>query len=68
MILPFDAAAARLAGAVGARRQHNGFNVELRDTRIAGIALARRATIATRNLRHFTDLDVCLVDPCVADT
>jgi predicted nucleic acid-binding protein len=62
-ILPFDEAAARLAGAVGAHRQQRGLNVDLRDTQIAGIARARRATIATRNLRHFADLDVRLVDP-----
>jgi predicted nucleic acid-binding protein len=36
---------------------------DIRDTQIAGIALARRATIATRNLRHFSDLKVPVVDP-----
>jgi predicted nucleic acid-binding protein len=30
---------------------------------IAGIALARRATLATRNVRHFQDLNVPVVDP-----
>ena len=30
---------------------------------IAGIALARRAAIATRNVRHFADLDVSVIDP-----
>ena len=34
-----------------------------RDTLIAGIAVARRATIATRNTRHFADLDVPVIDP-----
>jgi hypothetical protein len=29
----------------------------------AGIALVRRATLATRNLRHFEDPDIDLVDP-----
>ena len=29
----------------------------------AGIALARRATLATRNTRHFADLEVEVVDP-----
>jgi len=62
-ILPFDEAAARRAGTVGARRHQNGFNVDLRDTQIAGIALARRATIATRNRRHFADLGVRVLDP-----
>ena len=35
----------------------------LRDTQIAGIALSRRATLATRNTRHFQDLRVPVVDP-----
>jgi len=30
---------------------------------IAGIALARRAAIATRNVRHFADLGVSVIDP-----
>jgi len=65
-ILPFDEAAARLAGTVGAQRQQRGFNVDLRDTQIAGIALVRRATLATRNQRHFADLGVRVLDPWTA--
>ncbi len=30
---------------------------------IAGIAVARRAAIATRNMRHFADLDLPVIDP-----
>jgi predicted nucleic acid-binding protein len=35
----------------------------MRDTQIAGIALARKAGIVTRYMRHFDDLIVELVDP-----
>jgi len=35
----------------------------MRDTFIAGIARARRATLATRNVRHFDDLSVPVVNP-----
>jgi len=35
----------------------------MRDAQIAGVALPRRATLATRNVRHFQDLDVPIVDP-----
>jgi predicted nucleic acid-binding protein len=35
----------------------------MRDTFMAGIALARRATLATRNVRHFDDLSVPVVNP-----
>ena len=62
-VLDFDAAAANEAATLAAVRQRAGRPVDLRDTQIAGIALARRATLATRNLRHFADLDVPLVDP-----
>jgi len=40
--------------------------VDLRDTQIAGIARARHATIATRNLKHFDDLSVPVVSPWAA--
>ena len=62
-VLAFDAAAASQAAALAARKQKAGRPVEFRDTEIAGIALARRATLATRNVRHFDDLDVPVVDP-----
>jgi hypothetical protein len=62
-ILPFDTAAAEHAAALMGRRRRAGRPIESRDTMIAGIALAQRATLATRNLRHFADLDVPVVDP-----
>lgn len=37
--------------------------VDFRDIEIAGIVAARRATLATRNLRHFRELGIALVDP-----
>ncbi len=62
-VLAFDALAASCAASLAAQRQSAGKTVDMRDTQIAGIALARRATIATRNTRHFQDLDVTVVDP-----
>lgn len=62
-VLDFDSAAAASAARLAADRQRRGRPVDLRDTLIAGIALARRATIATRNTRHFESLDVPVVDP-----
>ena len=62
-VLAFDAAAADAAGALVARRQRAGKAVEIRDAQMAGIALARKAPVATRNVRHFTDLGVRLIDP-----
>jgi predicted nucleic acid-binding protein len=62
-ILPFDPAAADAAAVLAARRQQLGRPVDLRDTMIAAIAIARRAPVATRNTRHFADLDVPVIDP-----
>ena len=59
----FDAAAAQLAAGLMAARQEKGRPIDLRDTMIAGIALASRATLATRNTQHFEDLTVPVVDP-----
>lgn len=59
----FDLAAAQQAAGLMAARQKKGRTVELRDTMIAGIALAHRASLATRNMAHFQDLAVPLVDP-----
>ena len=39
--------------------------MDLRDTLIAGIALAHQAQLATRNTRHFSDTSISLIDPFV---
>jgi predicted nucleic acid-binding protein len=62
-VLPFDEAAAEEAALLMGARHRSGRPGELRDTMIASIALAQRATLATRNVRHFDDLDVPVVDP-----
>lgn len=65
-VLDFDVPAATAAAKLAAARQRAGRPADMRDTQIAGIALARRATLATRNVRHFADLDVPVVDPWTA--
>ena len=62
-VLLFDANAATQAAQLAADRKARGRPVDMRDTFIAGIALARRATLATRNTRHFDDLSVPIVNP-----
>jgi predicted nucleic acid-binding protein len=62
-ILPFDAAAAVESARLAGIRRRIGRPNELRDTMIAGIVIARRATLATRNTRHFDDLPVAVVNP-----
>jgi len=62
-VLDFDLPAATAAATLAATRQRAGRPVDIRDTQMAGIALARRATLATRNVGHFTDLAIPVVDP-----
>jgi predicted nucleic acid-binding protein len=65
-VAPFDDEAAAQAADLMASRQRKGRPVELRDTMIAGIVSARHATLATRNLSHFEDLSVPVVNPWLA--
>jgi toxin FitB len=62
-VLPFDTLAADAAGRIAADRRRAGRPVEIRDLQIAGIAAARKASLATRNLRHFEGLGLALLDP-----
>ncbi len=59
----FDADSAHEASVLMAMRKRKGRAVELRDAMIAGIALVHRATLATRNTRHFDDLSTTVVNP-----
>jgi toxin FitB len=65
-IQSFDRSAALAAGTIAAARQRAGLSMEVRDAEIAGIAVARRAALATRNVRHFSDLGVEVLDPWTA--
>lgn len=62
-IVAFDQMAAEAAGRLRAMRIRQGFTDDVRDIQIAGIVLARRATLATRNIRHFHGHGVMLVNP-----
>jgi toxin FitB len=62
-VLAFDAAAADAAASLAAARRQTGRQVDVRDTQIAGIALARKAIVATRNVKHFDDSSIPVVDP-----
>jgi len=62
-VLPFDLAAARIAGVLGdaalAGGQHPGFA----DVAIAAIAKSRELVIVTLNLRHFDPLGIDTLNP-----
>lgn len=62
-VAAFDLAAAREAASLSAVRHRDGRRGEWHDTMIAGIAIAQRATLATRNTRHFDDLPTPVINP-----
>lgn len=62
-VVAFDTAAAEVAATLAADRRRAGRGAEIHDTIIAGIAMVAEATLATRNVRHFEDLSVTVVDP-----
>jgi predicted nucleic acid-binding protein len=65
-VAPFDVEAAERASTLMASRKLQGRPREDRDTMIAGIVLARHATLATRNVAHFDDLSAPVVNPWIA--
>lgn len=65
-VAPFDVEAAEYSSTLMASRKLQGRPREDRDTMIAGIVLARHATLATRNVSHFDDLSAPIVNPWTA--
>lgn len=65
-VAAFDGTAAFEAAQLMAERQRKGKPGDLRDTMIAGIALAHNASLATRNVRHFDDAAISVIDPWTA--
>jgi toxin FitB len=62
-LLPFDLAAARIAGVLGDRAQADGRHPGFADVAIAAIAKSRELVIVTLNLRHFEPLGVDTLNP-----
>jgi len=62
-ILPFDDAASVAYASISAARRRLGRNVGELDMQIAAIAVVRGATVATRNVTHFDESGVNLVNP-----
>ena len=62
-IATFDQEAASQAANLGAALKLKGRSRDPRDTMIAGIVLASRAKLATRNVKHFEDIAASVVNP-----
>jgi predicted nucleic acid-binding protein len=62
-VLPFDEASAMASADMAVKRRRKGITVDMRDTQIAGIAIAKRSTLASRNTKDFQDLTVPVLNP-----
>jgi len=62
-VVPFDRAAAEASSIVAAKQRAAGRPMEIRDVQIAGIVSSCKATLATRNTRHFHGIGLSLIDP-----
>ena len=62
-VLPFDGAAARAYGDIAAARRSLGRPIPEADCRIAAIARATGAAVATRNGAGFEQCGIALIDP-----
>jgi tRNA(fMet)-specific endonuclease VapC len=67
LVLPFDEAAARTYGELRATLEADGAPLSEPDLRIAAIAIASDATLATGNLRHFAQIPGLQVEDWLAD-
>jgi toxin FitB len=65
-VLPFDDAAAEAAAELIATRRRLGRPIAFNDTFIAGIALTRKASVVTRNVRDFDDCGLDIINPWAA--
>jgi predicted nucleic acid-binding protein len=61
--LTFDEVAASFFATIAADRRAQGRPISQFDAQIAAITRSRGATLATRNIRDFTDCGVSLVNP-----
>ncbi|MCY4256680.1 MAG: type II toxin-antitoxin system VapC family toxin [bacterium] len=64
-VLPFDSDAARAYASIAASCRTLGRSISQSDAQIAAIARSRGMAVATRNIRHFEQMAVELIDPWV---
>ncbi|HEY7244216.1 MAG TPA: type II toxin-antitoxin system VapC family toxin [Xanthobacteraceae bacterium] len=62
-VLPFDTATAEIAGVLAHLARGRGHSPGFADVAIAATARRHGLTILSRNERHFTPMDVAVIDP-----
>lgn len=62
-VLPFDRQAAEIAATDSVVLRARGRTISIPDAQIGAIARSQGATLATRNVKDFEDLDISLINP-----
>lgn len=62
-VIEFDINAASAAAALAAQLHRAGQTVDMRDLQIAGIAVAKKAILVTRNVKDFQQMNLPLINP-----
>lgn len=62
-VLPFSTRDAEHYASIAAARQKKGQSTETLDVQIAAIARSRGFAVATRNVRHFADCGIEVINP-----
>lgn len=62
-VLDFDNTAANEAALISAGGRNTGRSIEIRDALIAGLVRSRRATLVTRNVKHFGNTGITIINP-----
>jgi len=62
-VIPFDIAAARVAGELMDKARAKGHSPGFADLAIGATAVSRDLTVMTRNVRHFAPLDIRAINP-----
>jgi predicted nucleic acid-binding protein len=65
-VLDLDSESAGAAADIACRLSAIGRPIEVRDALIAGIVSYHGATLATRNVKHFVDTGLPVIDPWTA--
>lgn len=62
-VLHLDEKGAQLGAEMKANLRSTGIDLDFRDAQIAGIVASRNATLATRNMKHFENTGIDLINP-----
>jgi predicted nucleic acid-binding protein len=62
-VFDLGTAAAESAARIMGDLRRRGFGIDIRDLLIAGVVAERKASLATRNIKHFAEVGIDLINP-----